>query len=129
MYYDYLNYSRNFLSHLLITLTLFVTLFIFLTFYITTFLFEIFFVINNNFIINITNTITVKYVCLDIENISIEIVCTISEIILNVLCNFLLSIKFNIISAIPINDKIERITIYDVFIILFISFVLIKDTE
>ena len=75
------------------------------------------------------NIIVVKYVCLDIAKNNIEIDSTISEIILTILWVLLLSIKFNISSAIPINDKIESITMYDIFIMLLISFVLIKDTE
>ena len=32
-------------------------------------------------------------------------------------------------SVIPINDRITRIIIYDIFMLVLISFVLIKDTE
>ena len=59
----------------------------------------------------------------------IEIVSIINDIVFIILVNFLLSIKFNISSVIPIRDNIDSMIMYDIFIILFIVFVLNSDTE
>ena len=74
---------------------------------------------------DISNIIKASYIVI----LSILSLIGIAELIINFVDNKKIQRIVNIISVIPINVKIKRITIYDIFIILLISFVLIKDTE